>query len=256
MKRHNLTRSAAGLLLAMIVTAGATGCALLELAYGPHPRPGKQIKVDQLNLPAMGTQYASAGSLYPTDYVSPFADDKARRKGDVILVHVLQKNKGAKNAKTNTKRDSAITANIKYAMGYEDTINKLNEYVQNNPTARQGTATWNPPNLVDAQSSNQFNGEGATERNDTLEATVSAIVTDVLENGNLVIYGHQTVTVNNEASVLTVQGIVRPSDLGEGNTILSSRIADARIEFRGSGVIDDKQHPGWGMRLFDWAWPF
>ena len=256
MKPDTPTRLTLILAVALAATTGLTSCALLDGVYGPHPKPGKQVKMEEMNLPKVSTEYASSGSLYPTDYASPFADDKAHRKGDVILVRVEQSNKGAKSATTDTKRDSKITANIKYALGYEDKINKLNQYVQHNPTAKQGTSTWDPPNLVDATSSNEFKGAGSTERNDTLQATVSAIVTDVLENGNLVIYGHQTVTVNNEASVLTVQGLVRPSDLDEANAISSSRIADARIEFRGSGVIDDKQHPGWGMRAFDWIWPF
>ena len=62
--------------------------------------------------------------------------------------------------------------------------------------------------------------------------------------------------INNEKQIISISGIVRPEDILPDNTILSSYIADAQIEYTGKGVISDKQFPGWGRRIFDWIWPF
>jgi flagellar L-ring protein precursor FlgH len=77
-----------------------------------------------------------------------------------------------------------------------------------------------------------------------------------MPNGNLVIDGRREVIVNNETQLLYVTGIVRPEDIGPGNTVLSSYIADAKITYTGSGVVSDKQRVGWFVRLIDKIWPF
>jgi flagellar L-ring protein precursor FlgH len=194
------------------------------------------------------------GAIWSESSLLWFADDKARQPGDVILVNVVQRNTGTKNANTDTERSSSVLASIKYWLGLEDDINTVQR--GDDGTGTRGTAGWSPVPLVEAETSSEFKGSGETARTDNLTATVSAVVTDVLPNGNLVIYGHQAVTLNHEASVLTVQGIVRPSDISSTNVVASERIANADIRFTGSGVITDKQHPGWAMRAMDWVWPF
>ena len=228
-----------------------SACAAVQKAYEPAPRPAPYLppmaEADPQPSPRLE---ASDGSIYSASASSLFGDDKAIHKGDVVLVQVVQKNSGSKKADTDTSRDSSISATINYALGLEKDINKVTDY--NMPAG----GTWAPNPLVDASSTNQFTGAGSTTRSDALTALVSAVVTDVLSNGNLVIYGHQTVTLNNESSVLTVQGIVRPTDISPENIVESTRIANANIQFTGNGVISDKQHPGWGTRLFDLVWPF
>lgn len=229
----------------------ASGCAAIKKAYQPMPKPAPIIPVMAQADPTPTPDEARGdGSIYASGGVNLFGDDKAMRRGDVLLVQVIQKSSGSKKADTDTKRNAKISATIKYALGLEESINETTNYEM--PVG----GTWDPNPLIDAESSNQFAGEGSTTRSDDLTALVSAVVTDVLSNGNLVVYGHQTVTLNNEASVLTVQGIVRPTDISPENIVLSTRIANANIEFTGSGVISDKQHPGWGTRIVDWVWPF
>lgn len=228
-----------GLLLA---SSAFSGCAVMKQAYAPNPQPAPPFPIMPQADPAPAEVAGLDGSLWPAKgYWNLFADNKALRRGDIVQVVVNQKNSGTKDASTATTRDASISGTIKKFFGFEDEIQK---------------ATTKDPELVSVTSSNSFKGNGTTARKDDLSATVSAIVTDVLADGNLVIYGHQIVTVNNEASVLTVQGIVRPTDIGRGNSIDAGRIANARIQFDGSGVVTDKQHPGWAMRAFDWVWPF
>lgn len=238
---------AALLLLSGCAKIGAGFKWLRETTYEPRPEPAEFVPIDEEANPVFMPVAQSQGSLWTDQSVNLFADDKAFRKGDTILVKVTQKNSGSKKANTDTSRESSVSANIRYALGLEDEINGL--------TGFDAAAGGDPPDLLKGTTGNEYKGEGSTDRTDIIEATVSAVVKSVLNNGNLVIYGHQTLTLNNEASVLTVQGIVRPSDIGDDNMIDSSRISNANIEFTGSGVLSDKQKPGWFTRLFDWFWP-
>jgi flagellar L-ring protein precursor FlgH len=224
--------------LAMLLT---TGCRVVKQAYQPNPEPHPPVPVMPEAIPPQVDVANLGGSLYPSEgYWSLYSDTKAFRRGDLVRVIVRQKNEGKKNATTSTEREASISGSIRRFFGFEDEIQE---------------ATTDDPELISVTSQNEFAGTGSTERKDDLTATISTVVTDVLANGNLVVYGNQIVTVNNEASVLTVQGIIRPYDIAPDNTIESNRIANANIEFAGSGVVTDKQHPGWAMRIFDWLWP-
>jgi flagellar L-ring protein precursor FlgH len=89
-----------------------------------------------------------------------------------------------------------------------------------------------------------------------LQAQLTARVVRVLENGNLLIEGRRQLTLNAEDEFIVITGIIRPEDISASNSVSSSNIADARILYTGSGVVTDKQHPGWLTRVLDWGWPF
>lgn len=108
----------------------------------------------------------------------------------------------------------------------------------------------------DVDSDTPSKGAGATERSEDIRLSVAAVVTDVLPNGNLVISGSQEVLVNAELRVLTITGIVRPSDIGAANTVSYERIAEARISYGGRGRLTEVQQPGWGHQIVDNILPF
>ncbi len=85
---------------------------------------------------------------------------------------------------------------------------------------------------------------------------MSARIIQVLPNGNLVLRGSQEILVNNEKQYITIQGVVRPVDIGTDNTVLSTYIADARIDYTGEGDLSRKQREGWLSRFIDVVWPF
>jgi len=76
-----------------------------------------------------------------------------------------------------------------------------------------------------------------------------------LPNGNLEIVGTREVTVNSEEQTIALSGIIRPRDISPDNIILSTYISDAKIAYSGSGIINDRQRPGWMARILDWVWP-
>lgn len=173
------------------------------------------------------------GSLWPgeTSKNMLFSDNKARRVGDVVTVHILESATALNEATT----DSSATA--------ETTLN----------TDSGGGAI---PTRIKLDGGKKFEGNGKTTRKDQLKSTVSAIVVDVLPNGNLRIDGQRKMLVNNETQYLRVTGIIRPEDISFDNSILSSQIAESEIAYVGKGDLSSKQKPGFGMRLMHKLWPF
>jgi flagellar L-ring protein precursor FlgH len=110
--------------------------------------------------------------------------------------------------------------------------------------------------MFKASMKNSFDGSGETSRNETMTASITARVMEVTPNGNLFIKGTRQVKVNNENQIITLTGLIRPVDVSPDNTVLSSYIADAKIEYTGSGPVSDKQRPGWLLRAIDFVWPF
>lgn len=181
---------------------------------------------------------SSDSSLWSEDRPQSFLfnDLKASRVGDVVTVRIVENSKGNKNASTKTEKDSSVSASISALLGL--------------PSNTLANTT------VGAESSEKHDGSGSTSRSSQLTAVIAAKVIDVLPNGNLFIDGKREVIVNNETQLLSLNGIIRPEDIGPNNTILSTYIADAKITYTGSGVVADKQRVGWLVRLIDLVWPF
>jgi flagellar L-ring protein precursor FlgH len=104
--------------------------------------------------------------------------------------------------------------------------------------------------------SSEFDGEGETTRSGTLSAFITCRVVDVMPNGNLKIVGTREVMVNHENQLIILSGVIRPRDITDDNIILSTFISDAKIAYSGSGIIDDRQRPGWLANLLNSVWPF
>ena len=64
------------------------------------------------------------------------------------------------------------------------------------------------------------------------------------------------ILVNAEEQHFYISGVVRPIDIDQENSVKSSMVADAEIEFVGRGVLTDNQRQGWFSRYLGWIWPF
>jgi len=113
-----------------------------------------------------------------------------------------------------------------------------------------------PTNLVNSGSNSNHTGTGTIEREEEIEVTLAALVTQVLPNGNMVIHGRQEVVVNFEKRILKIDGVIRPEDISTTNTISYEQIAEARIAYGGEGQITDVQQPRYGQQLYDIVFPF
>jgi flagellar L-ring protein FlgH len=174
-----------------------------------------------------------------------YEDMRAMRVGDILTIKIVENHKGSKSADTSAERDSTIQNSLAgTAVGYIGIPG-----IRLSGEARRGLG-------IDGSASNKFGGKGATNREGTLTGTISVVVTEVLPNGDLRIEGRREVTVNSEKQLMMIAGIVRRVDVNTKNTVLSSAIADAKIEYSGLGVLDDVQRPGWFIRILDWIYPF
>ncbi len=109
---------------------------------------------------------------------------------------------------------------------------------------------------VKGSAKSDFKGQGDTNREGSLVATLTARIVEVMPNGNLILAGRKELTINDEKQLLVLTGMVRPDDISSENVVLSSSLADAKVYYVGDGVIQDKQKPGWAVRAFDKIWPF
>lgn len=185
-----------------------------------------------------------SGSLWNQHNGSMFTDRKAQRVGDIVTVLISESSSASKEATTSTSRTTSMAASIPNFFGLE------NDDVWNG---------YNPidlSNLVNADFSNDFDGNGSTSREEALTASLTTQVVGKYPNGQLKIRGGKEVMVNSEVQMLYLTGIIRPVDITAANTVSSYKILNARISYTGKGSISDKQSPGWAMRILDNIWPF
>jgi flagellar L-ring protein precursor FlgH len=190
-------------------------------------------KVACIALTAIGVGFL--GTAYGQDMRenvsrSLFADQKATRVGDAVTILVVEVSSASNDAKTSSSRESnlSLSGSMKTSTG-------------------SGTDVSGGFGL-----GNQFKGEGATASRGSIRAKISARVDSVLANGNLVINGNRTITVNGEEQTIKISGIVRPSDIQADNSLYSFNISDAVIVFEGSGIVSRAQGPGWLTKLLHW----
>jgi flagellar L-ring protein precursor FlgH len=219
-----------------------SGCATV---HELPARPPKYVYQDER------PHKASANSLWH-DAASLYEDRKARRLNDLVTIKVVENITGSGTASTKASRDSAGDYAITDLFGMSLDFN-----IQNLPLIKdyyKNGAVFTPTATGTAKS--DFDGKGDTSREGKLLGTITAKVVEVMPNGNLVLESRKDLTINNEKQTLVLRGMIRPDDVLPDNTILSGYVSDADIFFVGDGVLQDKQKPGWLVRVLDQVWPF
>jgi flagellar L-ring protein precursor FlgH len=180
---------------------------------------------------------AAAGAQALPHNFSLYTDKKAKRVEDVITVLIVENAKASNDAKTSTDKSQNASVDIKPF----------------NVAWNGGTPTQYTPSVGFGGGVQQkYDGKGQTSREGEVKATLSARIVAVYDNGNLLIEGNKEVEVNSEKQILRVSGIVRPDDISPDNTVLSEKIADARIQYTGQGDLHQAARPGILARFFNW----
>ena len=109
---------------------------------------------------------------------------------------------------------------------------------------------------VQAKSNSKFSGSGDVASNNLFQGNLAVTVIEVLPNGNLLVSGEKQVTINQGTEFIRFSGVVNPVNISAANTVSSTRVADARIEYRGNSYINEAQTMGWLQRAFNLVWPF
>jgi flagellar L-ring protein precursor FlgH len=167
-------------------------------------------------------QTVVAGSLWtPSARFSDLAaDQRSRRVDDIVTIIVQESASAVSTGATQTSRKSSTQHSITALAG-----------------VTRAAGPW--ANLANLSGQTQLDGQGTTSRTTTLTTTVSARVTNVLRNGNLVVEGTKNVGINSENQTITVRGVIRPIDLDTTNSVQSARLAQMEIQVNGKGVVAD-----------------
>ena len=180
----------------------------------------------------------SKGSLVPTSrpaaatHKGLFEERRAVRVGDTLTVMLNETTRASKDIGTNARRLSSNGLNAGFNMSTGTTAT---------PTAINGGLNTN--------GNTNFDSKGGSSASNQFLGTITVTVLEVLPNGNLSVAGEKRLAVGHEEEVIRFGGIVSPSTL-QGNSVLSSQVADARIEYRGVGITDQIQNPGMLTKLF------
>ena len=206
-----------------------TGCALDTF----DPKPD-----DPAFAPAFPEQdYSSpvpTGGIYNPNNSSNglYTDTKAHRVGDIISVSLEEATSASKKAGTS--------------MAKEDEVNFGNV----NLAGRDLHLRSYKPTLS-LSNSQEFSGSGNASQSNSLSGQISVSVVRVLANGNLQVQGEKWLMLNNGNEYVRVTGLVRPEDINSDNTVSSQRIANARIQYGGTGDLANTQERGWLSKFFN-----
>ncbi len=190
----------------------------------------------------MSAAAARADSLWPsTGTGSPssmFADRKATATGDIVTIVVAESAIASSSQSKKATRESSL----------DDTIKK---FLYSGLGAYKGELPG-----MSAAGKSGFSGGGDVSNSQSLSARAAVLVTDVLPNGNLVIQGVRVVTFSGETQYVVLHGIVRRDDIAPDNSIQSTNIADARVEFYAEGALTEAQKRGWLSKAYEKLRPF
>ncbi|GEA05986.1 flagellar L-ring protein [Alteromonas sp. KUL42] len=177
------------------------------------------------------------GSLFrPYMANSLYSDVTARRVGDIITVTLSENTQASKSADTSTAKDTNINL---------DPITGL---------AGQALNLGGQSVQLGISSARDFTGDAAANQSNSLTGAISVTVVDVLPNNNLVIRGEKWLTLNHGDEYIRLTGIIRPADISPENEIVSTKVANARIQYSGTGTFARAQEKGWLTQFFDSAW--
>jgi len=176
---------------------------------------------------------APDGAIYhDAQNLELFSDPRAHRIGDILTIELVENTQASKKASTKTSKtnkDDIATPNL---FGKPATIN-------GNPLS------------FGLSSNHGFAGDGESSQSNQLSGQITVTVAERLPNGNLIVRGEKYLTINQGQELVRIAGIVRPQDIGQDNTVPSTRVANANIAYTGRGSLADANTQGWLSRFFN-----
>ncbi|MDY7560772.1 flagellar basal body L-ring protein FlgH [Pseudomonas sp. 10B1] len=234
MKRLSLLRLAR--LLALWV-APFCATALVAGCVAPVAKPNDPFYAPVLPrtpLPAA----ANNGSIYQAGFEQNLYDDrKAYRIGDIITITLSERTAASKAASNGITKNSSNSIGLTSLFG-------------------GGLSTSNPVGDTDLSLNVGYNGarttkgDGKAAQSNSLTGSVTVTVAEVLPNGILAVRGEKWMTLNTGDELVRIAGLIRADDIATDNTVSSTRVADARITYSGTGSFADSSQPGWFDRFF------
>ncbi|MFC3285173.1 flagellar basal body L-ring protein FlgH [Litchfieldella rifensis] len=205
------------------------GCAQL-------PRASVVGEQEQVTIPNRPAPLAN-GSIYQVQrgHQPLFEDRRPRMVGDILTIVLDEEVSASKNSQSSAKRNGE--SDLVFGQ-VPDVLEQLAEYG------------------FDISGASDFAGGGGSEANNTFTGTITVSVLDVMNNGNLRVRGEKQIAINQGVEFIRFSGVVNPRTITGQNTVPSTQVADARIEYVGDGYINEAQHMGWLQRFFLNVSPF
>ena len=213
--------------------------ATLLLAGCITTTPSTSVHQPMTARPASVTPPAVAnGTIYQAalNYQPLFEDRRARRVGDTLMINIVENTSADKKSNTTTNRSSDNNIAVPTVTGL--------------PGKTFQGAT------LGATTDMKFSGDGQTASNNVFTGTITVTVIDVYPNGNLLVSGEKQVGINHASEFIRFSGVVNPIYITSANSANSVQVADARVEYRGSGQIENAQNMGFLSRFFLNVLPF
>jgi flagellar L-ring protein precursor FlgH len=221
---------------ALVVLAWSqAGCGPLHVQpFTPRQRlykPGDYAQLGASAKPANGSLFSDATPGF-------LEDTRAVRVGDFMMININENANAQGDANTNLNRNSTATMGIPALLGIA-------------PALKKAYPGIDPTQLMSFASQAAFAGAGTTERKGQLTGSIAVRVVKEMPNGDLFVEGTKVVLINAEEYHLYLSGLVRRADIGQDDSIDSTHLADAQIEFTGRGDLADQNRKGWLARLID-----
>nr|WP_074202821.1 flagellar basal body L-ring protein FlgH [Pseudomonas aeruginosa] len=184
------------------------------------------------------------GAIYQAGFEQNLYDDrKAFRVGDIITITLNEKTQASKKANSDIQKDSKTKMGLTSLFGSGMTTN--------NPIGGDLSLSAEYGGSRDAK------GDSQAGQSNSLTGSITVTVAEVLPNGILSVRGEKWMTLNTGNELVRIAGLVRADDIATDNTVSSTRVADARITYSGTGAFADASQPGWLDRFFlSPLWPF
>ena len=224
-----------------LILGGVTGCS--TLTNRKATTTPMQINRNRTpERPIFSVQKPAEGSLWSDSGAALLYEDlRARRVGDSVTVDIVENTSSSMDANTKASRTSSIDAGISQMAGYMRALEEANKRLNKDKDGELNNI------LFKASMENKFDGKGTSDRKGQVTASIGAVVTEVLPNGNLLLEGNRQVAVNDDVQTITVSGIVRPQAISSDNTVHSTYLANAEIKYVGDGPT--AQRPGIVTRI-------
>lgn len=187
-----------------------------------------------------------AESLWPATGTAPmrsmFADRKATAKGDILTIVISESAVAQSSQSKKSERESSLNDAVQRFL-FTAAASSLGTHNGELPATQLGGKAT-------------YSGGGQVNNSQSISARAAVLISDVLPNGNLVIEGVRIVTFAGETQYVVLRGVVRPDDISRENTIFSTNVADARVEFFAEGQLTDAQKRGWLTKVYEKLRPF
>ncbi len=224
--------NAKGWITGVLLAVTLTGC------VNTPPKPDNPYYAPVEVTPVPNLQPTTGAIYNPATARDLYADGRAYRVGDIITIELDESTQSSKSSSTSVEKSSSTEVGAGSVLG-------------------QSLSLFGNPLSASLSSDNSFDGEGSSDMSNSLSGNITVTVHEVQPNGNLLVRGEKWLTLNQGDEYIRISGLIRPQDIDPDNTVLSTKLADARITYSGTGAQNDANVMGWLSRFFiNPLWPF